>query len=275
MEHVTSMDGDAIDEEGTNLNRYCLTTTADIGTSKALIAERVLAAHNIPGFAFAGTWEEYQVSERWGQRADLRSLEASFRYESVLSCVDKNPARHSIQRFWPRVLLGGSTLGLSISVVNYDMQRDFECLMCGNPLPVDSWSVDEQANALRAMTSVARQRLAEARGADAATVEAYLNDESCGHLGLAEIKKFRIAPDEAEWSVGFVSVAAGVLLAVETIRTVGFGVSGSDTGAAHRFTFGSVSGRTTAHRRRRGCECLTSGLKRFKENWLRPKEVEG
>lgn len=273
MEHVTSMDGDAIDDEGTNLNRYCLTTTADIGTSKALIAERVLSAHNIPGFAFSGTWEEYQASDRLGQRADLRSLEASFRYESVLSCVDKNPARHSIQRFWPRVLLGGSTLGLGISVVNYDMQSDFECLMCGNPLPVDSWSVDKQATALRAMTTVERQRLAEATGANAAKVEAYLNDESCGHLGLAEIKKFRVAPGEAEWSVGFVSVAAGVLLAVETLRTVGFGMPGSDMGAARRFSLGSLSGRTSAHRRREGCECLTRGLRRFMENWPGRKEA--
>lgn len=275
IEHITSMDGDAIDDEGTNLNRYCLATTGDIGTSKALIAERVLAAHNVSGFAFPGTWEEYQGSNRWGQRADLLSLEASFLYENVLSCVDKNPARHSIQRFWPRVLLGGSTLGMGISVVNYDMQSDFECLMCGNPLPVDSWSVDKQATALRGMTKVERQRLAEAKGADAANVEAYLDDERCGHLGVAEIKKFRLAPGDAEWSVGFVSVAAGALLAVETIRTIGFGVPGSDTGAAHRFTFGSNSSRTTAHRRRQGCECLTSGLTRFKENWPGRKEAEG
>jgi hypothetical protein len=267
IQHATLIDHDAIDDELTNLNRYPLAIRTDEGTNKALLAQRFLAERGISSFAFPGKWEDYQSSVRDKQRADLLEQENQFKYEHLISCVDGNPARHALQRFWPRLLFGGSTLGLALTVQNYDMTSDFDCLMCANPITINDWSIELQADKLRNMSAEQRAGLANEVGADIDAVEDYLRTRRCGSLGEREMAKFRASGQQADWSVGFVSVAAGVTLSAVWVSRVLNADLLNRQGNAFRFSFETASGRITAHRRRVDCECAQQGKKIFEKKW--------
>lgn len=268
LEHVTLIDHDTIDEELTNLNRYCLAVLSDANAKKVVLAEAYLQERSVSCFAFQGRWEDYQASSREGQRSDLSEREQTFHYEYIISCVDKNPARHAIQRFWPRVLFGGSTLGLGATVQSYDMASQFDCLMCANSISSDDWSIELQAERLRVMTSQERRELFKTVDADIEAVEDYLRNPRCGTLGERELFKFRTSADSTEASVGFVSVGAGVVLGAAWVVAVVTGAAVDCRGNARRFSFETVSGRITAHRRRTDCECVTRGRIAYDRKWL-------
>lgn len=272
LEHVTLVDHDAIDEQLTNLNRYCLAVLSDAKANKAGLAETYLQKRGVSCFAFPGRWEEYQASSREGQRSDLLQREQVFHYQYIISCVDKNPARHSIQRFWPRVLFGGSTLGLGVTVQSYDMASEFDCLMCANPISSDDWSIELQAERLRDMTPEKRRELLKEVDADVEAVEDYLRNPKCGTLGERELFKFRKGANSTEASVGFVSVGAGVILAASWIAAVLTGAAVDARGNARRFNFETVSGRITSHRRRPDCECVTRGRTAYNRRWRETKD---
>jgi molybdopterin/thiamine biosynthesis adenylyltransferase len=264
--YCTTIDGEQNDPE--NLNRYPLAAQRDLGSSKSKHTAAFLREVGIDAYAYEGRWPEY-VSDikRPVQRDDVRQMEEQYRYSLVVSCVDKNTARHAIQNFWPAFIMGGSTPGFAIEVNAYDMLSPYECLKCFNR-PEPAGPSDSQLVAkLRAMPREQRRVQAEARGADWATLEAYLTDPKCGRLGSTEISKFR---DEAvDWSVGFLSVAAGTLLAAQLLK---YGVMGRAAfpawkGNSLRFNFFNPAPRWTKHLRRTECDCVGAGRIDFERLW--------
>ena len=269
--HCTTIDPDKIDDEGTNLNRHILANINDLREWKADIVDRFLSRRGFSVHAFHGTWEQYVTgTSRGRQRADVASSEARMRYDVVLSCVDKNNPRRAIQNVWPRVLFGGSTLDLGMLVAGYDMNSPYECLMCSNPPDDDVPSIDAIADELRRMSPEERAAVLHERNVDRAAIEEYLNRPRCDSLGERELRKFGESSRAALPSVGFVSVASGVVLASEFIK---FAANGtlclpSEKGSALRFSFlNPVSRWWAKHLRRAECDCVERGAAAFRNLW--------
>ncbi len=183
--------------------------------------------------------------------------------------MDRNTARHGIQNLWPAFVMGGSTPGFALEVNAYDMHSPYECLKCFNrPEPAGA-SQSEIVAELRALPPDERRARAEARDADWQALEAYLADPKCGRLGAAEVSKFR---DEAvDWSVGFVSVAAGTLLAAQLLKfaLMGRAAFPIDKGNSLRFNFFNPAPRWAKHARRPECDCTGHGRADYESLWAR------
>lgn len=251
--HFVTIDKDAIDR--TNLNRYPLARQRDVDTAKVAIAAHVLRERSIDVLPYDGLWPDYaHDSSRPRTREDLDVLERSFQYRQVISCVDGNKARHDIQRFWPEHILGASTQSMRLTVASYDLGAGDECLMCANHLAPEP-TVQDLVEEVRRMPAETRQSLAAQRGIPLESLEAYLNEPRCGLLGPSELRHFS-AHARADWSVGFVSVAAGVMAAARLSRQALEGRTGAwAAGNSLWFTFRPTGTRWMRFTRRPECEC--------------------
>lgn len=268
---VTVIDGDQIDAQGTNLNRYPLATGADLGAPKAKLLVQHLLRAGFQAYSDDRHWPAYAHDPPSARpSAELGSLEADYRYRLVLSCVDKNPARHAVQNFWPEYVIGGSTSDMALSVAAYDMRSPYECLKCANPLGTTGLTVEELTEELRALSPEEQHRWARERHLDEEAVLQHLSNPSCGTLGEQEISRFARAGGGADWSVGFVSVAAGTVLAAQTVKYALLGPAAfpPSTGNTLRFSFLQPRPRASAHQRKPGCDCLTSGRAEFERLWV-------
>ncbi len=212
---IILIDGDHYDS--TNHNRCVLGDGKDVKqkTKKVQIAERFLMSRDIVVRTYDGTWEKF-VFESPDRNTD-------FQYEWVLSCVDNNVARHSIQQLWPHFILGGSTVNMTSNVTLYERGSGFECMKCYNQPEENPESPEELRNALLQKDEEQFLRLCQKAGADPTLVMDYLKTAQCGSLGEAEIRKFESTTIEP--SVGFVSVAAGVLVVSQLLRCLTSGVN--------------------------------------------------
>jgi molybdopterin/thiamine biosynthesis adenylyltransferase len=264
--HATMIDREEID--GDNLNRYPLASQDDIGEPKSELTAERLRGGGLEAYAYRGHWPDYCYDRsRPGQSEDVEKLEAAYSYPLVLSCVDRNRARHAIQNFWPEYVIGGSTLGLGLEVTAYDMRSPYECLMCFNKPEPAGKTIEEIAGELKKLGPEERRARAEAAGADWQSIEAYLANPRCGHLGEAEIVKFR--GEAVDWSVGFVSVAAGTLLAAQLLKyaLLGRAAFPEAKGNSLRFSFLNPGPRWSQHRRREDCVCAGDGRADFEALW--------
>jgi len=210
---ATVIDGDQIDGEGTNLNRYPLATTRDLGASKATLLGQHLQSTGFGVHTDDRNWPAYAYDPLLpNPRADLAQLEAEYRYRLILSCVDKNPARHAVQNFWPEFIIGASTSDLALAVAGYDMRSPYECLKCANPIEPPGPTIEELTHQLRQLSPLQQEQWACEHGLDQGAVVQHLANPRCGTLGEQEISRFARRGTANDWSVGFVSVAAGTLL---------------------------------------------------------------
>lgn len=264
---VVTIDGDDIDD--TNLNRYSLATLADIGAAKVVLADarsRGTAIHVAP---YRGRWPDYADAPDRPNRPDhLVDAEARYAYEHVISAVDKNPARHAVQAYWPRHLAGGSTNGVAAEATGYDMTGPYECLKCGNPVADDD-TIEAHRTVLAGLPPEELTRQARTSGVDPGQLAAYLADPHCGELGEAEFARFRDAHAGHDYAVGFVSVAAGVTVAAQEIRRAIDGTSmwEEGDGASARLLFLNSQAIRTKHRRRPACDCRSSGADAYRDLW--------
>jgi molybdopterin/thiamine biosynthesis adenylyltransferase len=218
--HVTVIDPEPLDLS--NDNRYALATLDDDEMEKAPFMADFLARREFTEYRYVGTWQDY-VSRRGRppNSADLDALEATFRYRLILSCVDDNAARHAIQNLWPDLIIGGSTHGLTAKAITYDMLGDQLCLKCYNPVIERNELVNKRLEDARSMDPEARAKFFTELGIDPLKAEAHLHNPRCGQLSEQDLNRF--AAGDPMMSVGFVSVAAGVLLAAQVLRLVHFG----------------------------------------------------
>lgn len=262
--HAVVIDGDPLDR--TNLNRYCLahhqSPAGKTDACKAVLETATFAVDTQPFF-----WAGYQ--QRPLPRTTSPTLnadEAAFKYRLLISCVDKNGPRHDLQNFWPRLMLGGSTSSLTAKLSRYDCFTG-ECLKCANPLPALP-TIEDEANALRAMTPSERERaLSELNPEQAKIVRNYLEQPGCGHAAeqyLTELGEIR----RREFSVGFVSVASGIFLAVALIQHA-WNRNELIHGGTNHFAFSFLSRRPGRDffGRDPHCDCSGSGGALFRQLW--------
>lgn len=223
---VTIVDGEQLDH--TNRNRYVLTFEAEAADklNKAEFAATVARSLGAHAFGVARHWQQYiERTSKPHPDPAMQMKEAALRYELILACVDKNRARHELQRTWPRDILGASTDGLRAQAVHYDMRTTTACLACHNPIPAFDQVLDRLRGELKGQSAELQRRRLIELGITPEEVEAaigYIEDPKCGELGQEVLRKFADDGPPA-FAVGFVSVAAGLLLARHWIRFALFG----------------------------------------------------
>lgn len=261
------IDGDEIDDELTNLNRYCLAVAADRSRNKAELVSDYLSRVGVESYPFPETWAKYvQSGSHGGLPPEIRAAERDGRYEYIISCVDVNPSRYDLQKMWPRLIFGASTLGMSATVQLYDLSADHECLMCANPLEPDGWTLEGELKRLQQLSEIEREAEARRVGLDSTLLNAHLHDPKCGTLGEAELKRFQPSTSRHDWSVGFVSVGAGVMLAAALLRHFSQTAVPNEP---HAFRFSFETNRLGAswHRPNPECECRKRGRADWRRLW--------
>lgn len=202
-----TLDCDVIDSDDkgidrTNLNRYCLFGTDDIGAKKAAAASKLLRR---PGFRL--TPHQCRAEEM-------------DRLTDVLVCaVDGNTSRENIQARYLPVTLMASTYNLRAEVLRCTQPGENACLRCYNPPPAVE-SDDDLLNRLREDPARAKTAAAAA-GIAVSDALALIHEPRCGEPTQHLLNAMRLTEQEQatpQFAVGFVSASAGVLLAAETLK---------------------------------------------------------
>jgi hypothetical protein len=204
---LTLIDGDPKGIDVTNLNRYVLFGLPHTSTPKASAASELFAGSRLIMHPVDEYWQSW-YSRKAGRPLDL-----------VISAVDKNSARHAIQNAVPRLVLGASTNEMRAQVNLYDVLHGGPCLRCRNPIE-EAVPDDVLITRLRRLSTKERHIEAERAGIDASTLEAFLSDPRghCGMISGDTLQRFAGEDAQEEWSVGFVSLLSGVLLAAEYLK---------------------------------------------------------
>ena len=253
------LDDDVLDD--TNLNRHIMAGWTDLDEPKAQLAQHRLTGHQVRIFPVRLRWQNYLAtppSERGARPEALTAAECTSQYDLVISAVDRNDSRISIAASRPRVVLGGSTNGLTVEVGRYRADSDWQCLACASR-PEPHLSIEQAAKELAGKPPIELAALARERGLDLAALTEYLKRPRCGSLGEREVQRFA-AFTRPDWSVSFVSVASGVLLAARTLTHA----AGNDSelteteGDTLRLWLGNATIARTAHRRNPDCRVCGS-----------------
>jgi hypothetical protein len=213
--YLVLIDDDKYDD--TNLNRCLLAGWSNLGHPKVDAISQTLRAGGVGVFPFVGAIKSYVTAARVGLRTDVARQVDDLTFAIVLSCVDKGTSRQDIQGLKPRLLLGGSTLDLQAKSNLYTGQLGAACLACFNPTERDGEKIRAVENQLRKMQQEERTRFLEVHGLDVPAVEEYLSGAKCGSLGETALQDFATHPSP-EFSAGFVSLGAGLLLAAALLR---------------------------------------------------------
>lgn len=210
------IDDDKYDE--TNLNRCLLAGWPNRNDLKVGAVYEALNAAGIDAYPFEGNVTSYVTDARRGLRENVARRVETLDFEIVASCVDRGLSRQHVQGLRPRLLLGGSTLNLQAKSNLYSGRPGAACLACFNPAERDGEKVRSLESRLRNMLPQDRRGFLEANGLDARAIEDYLLGAPCGGLGEAAIREFAIRPP-AQFSAGFVSLGAGLLLGTSILRS--------------------------------------------------------
>ena len=224
-----SLQGDLIGidpqcSDETSRNRLVTMMYDEAEHGKVSLAERLFGQSDLRFFGNKVAWPAYVTDGRRVAPESVAEPEARFAYEWVLSCVDKNVHRQAIAAYVPRHILSGATNGMVAQVAYFSMVGTCECLACNHPVP--SVNVDELADELRGMSTTDRSTWFDVHDVQPAMrteIDAFLAERDCGRVGASEL--YRLGLDGAtDWSVGFVSVASGIMLAAARVRTAATGV---------------------------------------------------
>lgn len=232
--YVIPIDDDHYDE--TNLNRCVLAGWDDQGANKVETIARMLRASNVAVFPFAGSINQYVTDPKNGLRPDIAAKANQLQFAIVVSCVDKGTSRQDVQGLWPNLLLGGSTLDLVAKTNLYRAWPGAACLACHNRAERDGEKVRALEARLRKMPADDRRQFLKERELDADAIEEYLAGTRCGGIGEAALKDFATRPD-TQFSVGFVSLGAAVLLGAALFRQSIFGGCAPQRGDMTSFNY--------------------------------------
>ncbi|HEY2362038.1 MAG TPA: hypothetical protein VGK36_13035 [Candidatus Angelobacter sp.] len=215
---IVAIDPQPSDE--TSRNRLLTISYADL-ENKATLIERLFVGKALSVYPYVGLWPNYTTDANRKTPERIRKIEKDFRYEWVISCVDRNIHRRDIAVYLPRFVFGGSTHDFVAQVAVYSMQGECECLGCNHPVPMIP-ATEELRISLLAMNSQELNNWFDKHDVNArerAAIGEYLHDPGCGGVGQELVAKLGRG-GETDWSVGFVSVAAGVLLAAVFLQAL-------------------------------------------------------
>lgn len=214
--YAVLVDDDVYDN--TNLNRCFLAGLSDKDQPKVLAVERFLCSANYAVSPFPNSLHEYLRSPKPNLRTDVAKQIQNGRFGIVVSCVDKNTSRQDIQGLWPSLIVGGSTLNLSARSNIYSPKDGTACLACHNPAEREGDKIRSFESQLRAMSKEQRFAFLLSQGVSAEAIEEYLASPECGKVGQAALEALALR-STPQFSVGFVSLTAGLLLASALLRT--------------------------------------------------------
>jgi hypothetical protein len=214
--YLVLIDDDRYDK--TNLNRCLLAGWSDRDRPKVEAVARALRAAGIESFPFDGTVKSYLTDARLGLRADAAKEADDLNFQIVTSCVDKGVSRQDVQGLWSRLLLGGSTLNLQAKGSLYNARPGAACLGCFNPAERDGEKIRALKEQLLNLSLEERKQFLIEHGLDAKGVENYLSGALCGGLAEGAFKDFATRPPP-QFSAGFTSLGAGLLLGATLLRT--------------------------------------------------------
>ncbi|MHB1472457.1 MAG: ThiF family adenylyltransferase [Dermatophilaceae bacterium] len=199
---VRAVDADREGVQETNLNRCVIFTGGDFDANKAVVAAALL--HPTAGFAIEG------MAGRAETHVDAGT--------HLISAVDTPAARRALQDRYAQSTVQASTRDLRVEMLRVDPTAGTAYLGCFNP--PDAERSDDQ---FRAQVDPAdRTQLAthaDTLGVAEADVRDWVTHGGCGVIGDRMLERLRASNGQrAEFSVGFVSVMAGVLLAAQVVK---------------------------------------------------------
>jgi molybdopterin/thiamine biosynthesis adenylyltransferase len=198
---VQLVDNDPEGLDLTNLNRYVLFGTGDIGKPKASTAALLLQGSGIRWDAFDCPIEVFEG-------------EAT----RIVCAVDTNASRLAVQVRWPESLLMASTNELRAEVVRCDPRDGGPCAACYNRDPEDVPD-DDLRKIFQTLTQEQQRSLAVISGADLDEAIEWSLSGKCGTSGERVRDALRTPVDgQHSFAVPFVSVTAGTMLAAEVIK---------------------------------------------------------
>lgn len=261
----SAVDKDALDLS--NDNRYALSTRDDDGASKVDLIKSFLRSHGFDCRAIPSWWQDFAVnSGKHAPNDAIRALERAYKFPIVLSCVDKNGPRHALQNALPQLLMGGSTDGLSAKASVFDIGAGGACLKCHNPLQSRNAIVQARIATLQQLDGEQRAAYVRELSLSDGDVELLLGPGGCGKLSESDLERFASSPPEM--SVGFVSAAAGVLLAAQFLRYVHLGAAVvTREGTMAVATFAKAKIRLMHVGPDHTCDCALTLRKRWQRCW--------
>jgi hypothetical protein len=225
---MTLIDNDPQGITDTNLGRYVLFGMPHVSTFhlKASTAAAMFAGSGITMHPVDRSWQDWYVENP----DDPRGI--------VISAVDKNVSRHAIQDTLPRLILGAATNGMRAQVNLYDVLGGSPCLRCRNPVE-ERVADDVIIKRLIELPKEERDAAAGRAGISPGALEEFLADPraNCGKVSGTTLQKFAGVADEPTWSVGFVSLIAGVLSAAEYLKISAEGLRPALTARRNTFRF--------------------------------------
>jgi molybdopterin/thiamine biosynthesis adenylyltransferase len=201
---VVLADADTKGVDNSNLNRCPIFGRSSIGKPKSSEAARICADADVTLVPHDGT------ATSTGHRPDL-----------LVSAVDTNLSRRSVQGIYPARILSGSTNGLHAEVLRCDPNAPTACLHCYNPVDADGPTDAETRRTFLNADPHERQSFLRTLGLNLNMDEAmkWAIEGSCGHVGDRIASHLRSgASNPGAFAVGFVSVMTGVMLAALALQ---------------------------------------------------------
>lgn len=200
---IRAVDADPLGIDDTNLQRCAPFHQVDIGQPKALAAAMRLSGHH--GLVIEPTN---------GRAEDLVGA-----HTHLISAIDTERARQALQDKYPASAVQASTSGLRMEILRVDPTSGTACLRCFNAPPRESVPDSEVQAQVADMDDATVLKHAAAVGTDAARVREWGRIGGCGQIGDALLARLRPSDGgAAQFSVGFASVLAGVLLAGQVLK---------------------------------------------------------
>lgn len=268
---LIGIDPQLTDETGRN--RLLSMFHQEVGQWKVALAATLLEGTAIDFFPNHTQWPEYVTEPDRDAPPEMRAEEEAFRYLWVISCVDRNIHRQNIAGYLPRHVLSGSTDGLVAQATYYAMEGDCECLACNHPVPpFDLDTFVEELRGLPPPDRLARYESWCLQPAMRAAIDEYLFNPECGQAAEAELRRLGV-DGTTDWSVGFVSASAGIMLAALFVRCALDGVDKTVGEIPERRLIFLGDQKIVGSRARRKPDCSVCGStdrrKRFNRRWNR------
>ncbi|MDP3619600.1 MAG: hypothetical protein Q8R63_07380 [Ramlibacter sp.] len=251
---LITIDHDLHDKQGTNLNRCFLAGVPDILEAKVEAVKRYRERTGLAGYEFQGSLDDYLISSHPGLPPAIAEAQRRDSFDLVISAVDINRSRQTIQGLRPKVIVGGSTDGLRAQSALYGVIEGAECLGCWNEPEDDKAKAAALEAQLRNLSAEEQRQTLAGKVDDLDAALAYLASAKprCGQLGEAEVRSFATAVSP-EFSVSFVSMAAAVMTVARLFAATLFTDQASSRAAKGLFQFKNLEVDEVTTARRPAC----------------------